>query len=116
MTIGEQLAEDLKKAMKSHDDLTKDVIRLMRAALQNATIEKGEDLSELKVVMRYLPEQLGAADVMALARAIAEEVGAAGPGDKGKVMGKLMPQLKGKADGTMVNTVVGEMLDSLAAS
>ena len=132
MTIEEQLADDLKQAMKSHDDVLRDVVRLMRAALKNAEIEKRgtldeasveavlarmakqyrdsiviyrdagrTDLSdkeeaELAVVMRYLPEQLGADDIASLARAAAEEVGATGPGDRGKVMGKLMPQLKGR--------------------
>ena len=42
MTIGERLVDDLKQAMKSRDDGTKNVIRLMRAALQNAGIEKGD--------------------------------------------------------------------------
>ena len=152
MTIEEQLADDLKQAMKSHDDVLRDVVRLMRAALKNAEIEKRgtldeasveavlarmakqyrdsiaiyrdagrTDLSdkeeaELAVVMRYLPEQLGADEIASLARAAAEEVGAMGPGDRGKVMGKLMPQLKGRADGAVVNTVVGEILESLASA
>ena len=68
------------------------------------------------MVMRYLPEQLGADEIASLARAAAEEVGATGPGDRGKVMGKLMPQLKGRADGAVVNTVVGEILESLASA
>ena len=70
--------------------------------------------AELEVVMRYLPEQLGPDEIRALAADAASEVGATGPGDRGKVMGKLMPQLRGKADGTVVNTVVGEVLDAMA--
>ena len=42
------------------------------------------------------------------------EVGASGPGDRGKVMGRLMPQLRGQADGALVNAVVSELLASLA--
>ena len=65
--------------------------------------------------MRYLPEQMGADEVRTIVEAIVAEVGATGPGDKGKVMGKLMPQVKGKADGTVVNTIVTEILASLAS-
>jgi len=39
-----------------------------------------------------------------------EQVGAQGPGDKGRVMSQLMPQLKGKADGREVSDVVAELL------
>ena len=70
--------------------------------------------AELSIVLGYLPEQLGADEILTMAKAVADEVGAAGPGDKGKLMGKLMPQLRGKADGALVNKVVGELLDSLA--
>lgn len=65
---------------------------------------------ELAVLMEYLPEQVGRADIESLARQVMEQVGARGPADKGKVMGLLMPQLKGKADGKEVNEVVTELL------
>ncbi len=146
MTIQEQLSDDLKTAMKAQDALTKDTVRLIRAAMKNAEIEKGdalddagaldvlarmakqyrdsittyrdngrEDLAvreeaELTVVARYLPEQLGEDEVRALAEQAVAELGASGPQDRGKVMGKLMPQLKGKADGAVVNRIVGELL------
>ena len=49
-----------------------------------------------------------------LAREAIRDTAAAGPGDRGKVMGRLMPQLRGQADGTAVNQVVSELLDALA--
>jgi hypothetical protein len=70
---------------------------------------------ELAVLMRYVPEQMSADDVRAIVEAVVAEVGATGPGDKGKVMGKLMPHVKGKADGSVVNAVVTEILTSLAS-
>ena len=72
--------------------------------------------AELAVVMRYLPEQLGPEEIRALAATAAAEVGASGPSDRGKVMGVLMPQLRGRADGSVVSGVVGEVLESLAQS
>ena len=42
------------------------------------------------------------------------EVGATSIQDKGKLMGKLMPQVRGKADGTVVNQMATEYLESLA--
>ena len=66
--------------------------------------------SELEVVLGYLPKQLGREEVAAAAQQVIAEVGAKGPQDTGKVMGKLMPQLKGKADGKMINEVVKELL------
>ncbi|MSQ25884.1 MAG: GatB/YqeY domain-containing protein [Dehalococcoidia bacterium] len=69
--------------------------------------------AELKVLQSYLPQQMSQADVVALAKKIAAEVGARGPADKGKVMGKLMPQVKGKAEGMAVNDAVTQVLASL---
>jgi len=44
------------------------------------------------------------------AQAVIDRTGASGPGDKGKVMGPLMADLRGQADGRLVNEVVGELL------
>ena len=71
-------------------------------------VEKEE--AELALIAKYLPQQLTADEIHEIARSVIEEVGAGGPGDRGKVMGRLMPQVKGKADGKMVNRIVGELL------
>ncbi len=62
------------------------------------------------MVLGYLPKQMSREEVVAAARQVIAEVGAKGAQDTGKVMGKLMPQLKGKADGKMINEVVKELL------
>ena len=49
-------------------------------------------------------------EIEAVARDIIEKVGATGPGDKGKVRGPLMQQIKGQADGGLINATVTELL------
>ncbi len=67
---------------------------------------------EMAILEEYLPQQITRDEVVAEARRIIEEVGAQGSGDKGKVMPKLIAQLKGKADGREINAVVTELLGS----
>ena len=69
-----------------------------------------QEESELAVLLEYLPQQMSREEIMAVARKVIEETGAKGQGDKGKVMSQLMPQLKGKADGREVSSIVSELL------
>jgi uncharacterized protein YqeY len=68
---------------------------------------------ELTTLLQYLPQQMSREEIITTARQVMEEVGARGPGDKGKVMSKLMVQLQGKADGREVNEMISELLASL---
>jgi uncharacterized protein YqeY len=146
MSLKEQLAEDMKSAMRSGDTLRRDTVRMARNAIDYAEKAKGQPLNEaeeiaalqrqarqrkdsieayhavgrdeaeaqetaeLAIIEEYLPKQMGKDEVEAVVREIIAKVGATGPGDKGKVMGPLMQQLKGQADGNLVNSTVTELL------
>ena len=69
-----------------------------------------QEEAELAILQEYLPQQITREEVMAEARRVIEEVGAQGLSDKGKVMPKLIAQLKGRADGREINAVVTELL------
>jgi uncharacterized protein len=73
----------------------------------------GKEKAEMAVLQEYMPAQMGRDEITALVQKVIEEVGAKGAGDKGKVMQKLMPQVKGKADGGEVNSIVTELLGKL---
>ena len=66
--------------------------------------------AELATLMEYLPKQMSREEVEVVVRQVIDQVGATGPGDKGKVMSQLMPQLKGRADGREANDIVTELL------
>ena len=69
-----------------------------------------QEEAELAILQQYLPQQMTREQVIAEARRVIEEVGAQGLSDKGKVMPKLIAQLKGRADGREINAVVTELL------
>jgi hypothetical protein len=66
--------------------------------------------TEINILMEYLPRQLTENEVDAMVAQTISEVGAMGMKDMGKVMGALMPKLKGRADGKLVNEIVKKHL------
>ena len=88
----------------------RDSIEAYRAA--GRADRMAQESSELAVLEHYLPQLMEREEVEAAARAVIEQLGASGPGDKGKVMGRLMSELKGKADGGLVNATVTELLQA----
>lgn len=70
-----------------------------------------QEEAEMAILKEYLPRQLSREEVIIEARQVIEEVGAQGPRDKGKVMSRIMAQLKGKADGREINEIVTELLN-----
>ena len=72
-----------------------------------------KEKAELAILQEYMPAQMSRVVITAIVEKVIAEVGPKGPGDKGKVMQKLMPQVKGKADGNEVNSIVTNLLGKL---
>ena len=104
--------EDLNAVLQKQAKQRRDSITEYRKGNRADLVQREE--AELAIITAYLPQQMDRDAIAELARKAAQEVGARGPGDKGKVMGRLMPQVRGKADGALVNTVVTELLEALA--
>lgn len=149
MSLKERLAEDMIKAMKAKESgkLKLSVIRMVKAAVKNAEIDKGQELNdeeviqvlsrevklrrdslpeyekanrpetvetinkEIAILMEYLPQQLTEDEIMIIVRQAIAETGAQSPKDMGRVMGKIVPLTKGRADGKLVNEIVKKVFN-----
>jgi hypothetical protein len=68
------------------------------------------EAQELEIIQEYLPKQLSEADISETVRRIAPQVGATGASDFGKLMPAVMKELKGKADGKLIQEIVKKYL------
>ena len=103
--------EQILKVLQKQAKQRRDSIEAYQQAGREDLV--AEESAELAVIERYLPQMMSEEEIRAVAQTVIAEVGATGPRDTGKVMGKLMPQLRGKADGRLVNQVVrGLLLES----
>ena len=166
MALKDIINNDLRDAMRAHEDIRRDTLRLLVTAIRNAEIPPelrmadptpqgamnapqrieltDEDVlnvvrkevkqrrdsmeaytkanrpdlasreeAELGVLLTYLPPQMSAEDIEAVARQVIERVGAKGPADKGRVMPVIMSELRGKADGAQINAAVTKLLGAM---
>ena len=95
------LAKEVKMRRDSMDDFRKGNRPDLVAALEE----------EIAILAEYLPAQLSEEEVRVLVDQAVSQAQAATAKDMGKVMAILMPQVKGKADGKLVNTLVRERLN-----
>jgi len=82
----------------------KDSIELYKKGNRPELAEKEQ--KEIDILSKYLPEQMGDDAVREIVKKAIVETGASSIQDMGKVMGKIMPEVKGKADGSMVSEIV----------
>jgi len=69
-----------------------------------------QESHELAIIQEYLPKQMGREEIVEVIRKIVAETGAQSAKDFGKVMPVAMKELKGKADGKVVQELVKELL------
>ena len=69
-----------------------------------------KEREEIAVIEKFLPKQLGEAEIKEAVAKIITETGAASPADMGKVMGVASKQLAGLADGKTISNIVKELL------
>ncbi|MFC2337077.1 MAG: GatB/YqeY domain-containing protein [Negativicutes bacterium] len=68
--------------------------------------------AEIAVLMAYLPQQMAEGEIRKLVQDAIAATGASSPKEMGKVMKELMPKVKGRADGKLVNQIVRELLNA----
>ncbi len=152
MSLKQRIMDDLKAAMKSGAKERLEVLRMIKARMQEAEVArrgtKGRDYeledseatqvlagyakqrrdsidsfrkagredlasreeAELAVVQEYLPRQLSPEEVRRIVREAIASTGAVSARDLGAVMKIVMPQVKGAADGKLVNQIAAELL------
>jgi len=111
-------AEIAKKHELSEEETIEVVVSVVKArreSLDYAVKGNRSDLvlqaeQELQILADYLPQQLSEEEVQDIVQRAIRETGAENPKDMGRVMGIIMPQVKGRADGKLVNNLVRQYL------
>lgn len=88
----------------------RDSIRMFEEGNRDDLVAK--EAADLAILEEYMPPQLDEEEITALVEDVIRQVGAESIRDKGRVMGRLMPQVQGKADGQLVNAIVTRILES----
>ena len=147
MTLKEQLASDFKESMKARDEIRKNTVNLVRAAIKQSEVDNRVELDEegvlaiiakqvkmrkdalsdfekagrtdllesynkeIEVLMTYLPAQLTIDEITEIVKVTMAELGIeGGKQHMGKLMGAMMPKVKGKADGGDVKKAIENLL------
>ena len=102
----ELLIDVVSKEIKTRNESIKEFEKGGRQDLIDTTE------AEIKILSKYLPEQLSEEEIVNIINQVFEEVKPSGIKDMGKVMGKVTPLVKGKADMGLVSSLIKEKLNS----
>jgi uncharacterized protein YqeY len=109
--LGRPLAdEDYLEILGKQVKQRRESIEAFRAGGREAMAANEE--AEAAILAEFLPEPLSAEELESLVRAAIAESGASSPTDLGRVMGKVVPQTKGRADGKVVSDLVRQLLSA----
>jgi uncharacterized protein YqeY len=109
--LGRSLGDDdyvdiLSKQVKQR----RESIEAFRAGGRDAMAANEE--AEAAILAEFLPNALSSDELEVIVRAAIAETGASSPADLGKVMGKVVPQTKGRADGKAISDLVRQLLSA----
>lgn len=147
MTLKEKLTNDFKDAMKAKDEVKKNTVNFVRAAIKQYEVDNRAELDdegvlailtkqvkmrkdaladfekagrtdllesynkEIEILKSYLPEQMSFEKIAEVVKATAMDMGIeGGKQNMGRLMGAVMPKVKGLADGNAVKKAVQEFL------
>lgn len=114
-----QVEVDERRTLSAEDVATilQREVKKRRESIDEARKAGREDIAgpvelEVQILEGFLPAQLSREEIVRLAKAAIDQSGAVSAKEMGKVMGVLMPKVKGVADGKLVNEIVRELLSS----
>lgn len=102
--------EDVLTVIQKEAKQRRDSIEEFKKANRMELVDK--ETKELEMLQAYLPRQMSEEEIKSLVKDSINQTGAKTIADMGKVMGILMPKVKGKADGGLVSKIVKESLTS----
>ncbi len=106
----EEIAQIMAKEIKKRKESIELYEKGNRQDLAQAEAE------EIKIIQSYMPQQMSEEEIKELARKIITELKLSSPKDIGTAMKAIMPQLKGKADGKLVNKIVSDLLSGTSST
>lgn len=108
---------DLKRTLDDNEvlDILSREIKQRKDALQEFESAGRDELAastkaEIEIIIKYLPEQLSEEEIKVIVQQTIQETYASSKSEMGKVMSALMPKVKGRADGKLVNQAVLQFL------
>lgn len=102
--------EDVLSVIQKEAKQRNDSIEHYKLANRQDLVDKEQ--KELDILKAYLPAQMTEEEIQLLVKDAVAKTGASTPQDIGKVMGLLIPQTKGKADGSLISKIVKEKLST----
>ncbi len=103
--------QDVVQVLSRQAQQRRDSIQAFRDADRQDLVDKEE--AELVLILEYLPRQMDRDEIEKLVSQVVAEVGASGPRDMGKVMSRIMPEVRGRAEGREVSAIVTETLRNI---